>query len=352
MRQREHQAERDRALVRQVLIVAAIVALPLLAWTVRTALLLAFAGTIVAVLLRALAAPLETRLGLRAGHALLLVCCLLGLFLAVVLLLVGGQMRAQVAALARRLPEAIARVEDTFGIALPSAQAVADGEVLDPAALGSLATQVAALGGVAVNGLSLFVIAVVGGVFLAADPALYRRGVVRLLPPARQPGAEETLLAAGAALRLWLGAQFVSMASVGVAAGLGCWALGLPSPLALGLFAGLAGFVPFLGAVAGAVPPMLLALAEGGMAVLWTALLFLAIQQVESNMVTPLVERRLVSLPPALLVFAVVAAGALLGLPGVLLGAPLTVVFYVLVKRLYVREALGQPTTVPGEDAA
>jgi predicted PurR-regulated permease PerM len=69
-------------------------------------------------------------------------------------------------------------------------------------------------------------------------------------------------------------------------------------------------------------------------------------------MVTPLVERRLVSLPPALLVFAVVAAGALLGLPGVLLGAPLTVVFYVLVKRLYVREALGQPTTVPGEDAA
>ncbi|WP_272910997.1 AI-2E family transporter [Falsiroseomonas oryziterrae] len=160
------------------------------------------------------------------------------------------------------------------------------------------------------------------------------------------------MLAAGAALRLWLGAQLVSMAIVGTLAGLGCWALGLPSPLALGLFAGLANFVPLIGAVAGAVPPVLLALAEGGTTFLWTAALFLAIQQVESNMIMPLVERRMVSLPPALLLFAVVAVGVVFGLPGILLAAPITVVAFVLVKKLYVRETLGRATEVPGEAEA
>jgi predicted PurR-regulated permease PerM len=107
--------------------------------------------------------------------------------------------------------------------------------------------------------------------------------------------------------------------------------------------------VPLIGAVAGAVPALLLALAGGVNTTLWTAALFIAIQQVESNTITPWVQRRMVSLPPALLVLAVVAVGLLFGLPDVILAAPLTVVAFVLVKQLYVRETLGQRTEVPGE---
>ena len=72
-------------------------------------------------------------------------------------------------------------------------------------------------------------------------------------------------------------------------------------------------------------------------------------QQLEGNVVEPLVQQRAVTIPPALLLFALVASGLLFGIVGILLGAPLTVVLYVLVKRLYVREALHTDTPLPTE---
>ena len=86
------------------------------------------------------------------------------------------------------------------------------------------------------------------------------------------------------------------------------------------------------------------------MLAVWTALLFLVIQQVESNLIMPVVQRQMVDLPPALLLFSVVAVGLLFGITGVLIAAPLTIVIYVLVKMLWVRDALGQETHVPGEE--
>jgi len=337
----------DFAFLRRVLIAVAVVLLVLLLWAVRDALLLAFGGVVVAVMILALATPLEARLGLTRGRALVIVCLALLLALGLVALLVGNQVEGQFAILAERIPRALAELERRFGLRIPTPEGG-----LDAATLGTLASHAAGLGGMLLGALSALVLAVVGGVFLAADPAGYRRGVAKLLPKGQGARAEEAMLAAGAALRLWLGAQLISMAIVGTLAGLGSWALGLPSPLALGLFAGLANVVPVVGAIAGAVPPLLLALAEGGSTVLWTALLFLAIQQLESNMIMPIVERRMVSIPPALLLFAVVAVGLVFGLPGVILAAPVTVVAFVLVKKLYVRETLGRATDVPGEEEA
>lgn len=80
-----------------------------------------------------------------------------------------------------------------------------------------------------------------------------------------------------------------------------------------------------------------------------TALLYVAVQQVEGNLVTPLLTRRMVDLPPALTLFSIVGFGVVFGLAGVLLTTPLTVVAFVAAKALWIREASGQPTTVPGE---
>jgi predicted PurR-regulated permease PerM len=342
--------------VRKVLIVLALAALALLAWAAHLAILVTFAGIIVAVLLSALAQPLEARLGLSRPWALLVAAAGLASLLTLAATLVGAEVAAQVRDVLGRLPEAIAALGDRFGIAVPR-PGEARGEdaaallgAIDPSWLGGVAGQVASVGGAAANAFSAFVVAVIGGWFLAADPALYRRGVTLLLPRGQRRKAEEAMEASGEALRLWLGAQAISMAAIGILAWLGTWAIGLPSPVALGLFAGLAAFVPLVGSVAGAVPALLLALTVGGDAVLWTAGLFVAIQQVESNMLAPLVQRRMVSLPPALVLFAVVAIGLLFGLPGVILAAPITVVAFVLVKLLYVRETLGHETEVPGEN--
>jgi predicted PurR-regulated permease PerM len=83
--------------------------------------------------------------------------------------------------------------------------------------------------------------------------------------------------------------------------------------------------------------------------VLWTVGLILAVQQLESNVIAPLVMQRVASVPAAVLLFAAVAFGALFGLAGVILAAPLAVVGFVLVQKLYVRQTLGEPAQVPGE---
>ena len=95
---------------------------------------------------------------------------------------------------------------------------------------------------------------------------------------------------------------------------------------------------------------MLLAFAEGPDKALWTLLLFFIVQQIEGNVLEPLVQQRAVDLPPVLLLFALAAGGLIFGVVGIILAAPLTVVIYVLVKRLYVQEALHTPTPLPGED--
>ncbi len=73
------------------------------------------------------------------------------------------------------------------------------------------------------------------------------------------------------------------------------------------------------------------------------------IQQIEGNIIMPIAEKHMVAIPPALALFAILAGGVLFGTLGLIFGFPLAVVIYVLVKKLYVRETLGQSTPVPGE---
>ena len=139
------------------------------------------------------------------------------------------------------------------------------------------------------------------------------------------------------------------MVLVFVLTGLGLWAIGVPAALALALLAGLAEFVPIVGPIVAAVPALLIALSAGWQTALWTLLLYLAIQQVEGNVIQPLVQHRVVSLPPAITVFAVVAFGLLFGSLGVLFATPLAVVVFVAVWTLWVRETPGEPTKLAGD---
>jgi predicted PurR-regulated permease PerM len=115
----------------------------------------------------------------------------------------------------------------------------------------------------------------------------------------------------------------------------------VPSALALGLFAGLAEFVPIVGPIVSAVPALIIALSRSYELALWVLLMFVVLQQIEGNLIQPLIQRRMVSLPPALTLFAVVVFGLLFGAIGVLLATPLTVTGFVLVRQLYIADALG-----------
>jgi predicted PurR-regulated permease PerM len=142
------------------------------------------------------------------------------------------------------------------------------------------------------------------------------------------------------------------MALVAVVSGLAYWWIGLPSPLGLAVIAGVTNFVPFVGPLFGAVPALVFAFTMDLETVLWTGGAVLAIQQVEGNLITPLIQQRAVSMPPALVLFAIMAFGIVFGLPGVFLAVPLTVAAVVLVKKLWVRQTLGEETSVPGEEGS
>jgi predicted PurR-regulated permease PerM len=144
----------------------------------------------------------------------------------------------------------------------------------------------------------------------------------------------------GQALGRWAGGQIMAMIGVGTLSGLAFWAIGLPSPLALGIIAGLTNFIPLLGPILGATPALLFALAIDPVTALWTVGAVIVIQQVEGNVLTPLLQQQAVSLPPAATVFALVVFGVLFGWLGIVLAVPLAVAVMVLVEKLWVKQAL------------
>jgi predicted PurR-regulated permease PerM len=339
------QAFKDADFVRRVLIVIGLVVLALLAWKLSYVVLLTFGAILVAVILRAFAdllarwTPLPKRWTLTAA-ALIILMVMIG-----ILVMFGAQIRGQIAIVSERLPAAIDSFTSQLGLG-PVTHQLPD--MLEGRG-SSVVARLAGYGWALAGGLTDFLLVVVAGIYIAANPTVYRTGLVKLFPPSQHERVSSSLDAIGEALKLWLGAQLMAMIFVGLAVVIGVWLIGLPSPFALGLIAGLLEFVPFIGPVLGALPAILIASTIDGPTVMWTVLLFVVIQQLEANVIFPQLGRRMVSLPPALALFAILAAGVLFGPLGLLFGFPMAVVVFVLVKKLYVRETLGEETAVPGE---
>ncbi len=196
------------------------------------------------------------------------------------------------------------------------------------------------------------VIIIFVGLYFAADPRLYTHGIIQLVPIAKRDHARQILHEVGTTLRWWLGGRLLSMTIIGVLDGLGLWLLGVPLPILLGLLAAILTFIPNLGPILAAIPAMLLALLQSPTLVLYVVALKVGVQAVESYLVTPLVQRRAVALPPVLTISAQVLGGLLLGLLGLILATPLTAATMVLVKKLYIEDVLGDTDNdeLDGED--
>jgi predicted PurR-regulated permease PerM len=193
------------------------------------------------------------------------------------------------------------------------------------------------------------VAAIVAGVFFAAQPQLYLAGLIQLFPPRLHGQASETVEHVAAALRLWLLGQLCQMALIGVLSTLAVWLIGLPSPFALGLIAGLAEFIPYLGPVIAAVPAVLVAANQSPHSIVWVIVAYTLIHQAEGHVIMPFIQRYMVFIPPAVILLAIVAIGMLFGAVAIPLASPIAVVAFVLVKKLYIRDTLGEDSAIPGE---
>jgi predicted PurR-regulated permease PerM len=263
-------------------------------------------------------------------------------------LLVGPALAREMRGLVEFLPTAFAQVAQELRLGSLADLLSASGSV---SSLGDLASRIFAWSTTAVGAVASLVLVIAGGIYLAASPAVYRDGFVKLVPPNYHPNVNAALDDAGAALRWWIRGQFIAMVLVGVMTGLGLWLAGVPSAFALGFIAGLAEFVPIIGPILAAIPIALVAGTQGWDTLLWAIAIVILVQQVESNLITPLIADRIATVAPAVGLFAVVAMGVLFGPLGLLFGFPLAVVFDVTVRRLYVHDTLGEPVEILGEPA-
>ncbi len=329
-----------RLFVARVLVVMTLGGLALLAWQLSELLLIVFGAIVVGVLLHGLASVLCKRLPVPEWVALALVILSLLLALSAIVLLFGSEVAAQIDAFRTTLPAAW----NKFHAWLQSGPL---GPQIDriPEQLRNGASTLAAHAGAIVmsagGGLTNAVLMMVGGIYLAAQPRLYRQGLLRLLPRDQRGVADAALGASGQALRAWLAGQLLAMAVIGTLTGVGLWLLDVPVALGIGLLTALLDFIPIVGPIAAAVPAILLGFTVSPQVALGALLLFVVLQQLEGHVLQPLIQARAVDLPPALLLFSLFGIGMLFGPMGVVLAAPLTVVTYVLIKRLYVQHALG-----------
>ena len=332
--------------IRRVLIILALTSLFFLVWTLRSVLLMLFGAVIVATIFRSLADRLQPVLGGRAGLATgLAILIILGGFAAMIALF-GREVGAQIDTLRGSIPAAWASLEARIGDLGLGHQL---NKIVESANQGSsfssFSRTLLSIG----NGIAETLVVIVAGIFLASQPRFYATGAIKLVPPPKRALVAEAMDECEGALRLWLKGQLIAMIVVGLLVGIGLWLLGIPSALTLGLLAGLLEFIPFAGPIIAMVPAVLLALAVSPDHALWVLLLYLAVQQFEGNVLTPVVQQYAVDLPGVVLLFSLIAFGIIFGTLGIILAAPLAVVSYVLVKRLYVEEALHTETPIPGD---
>ncbi len=311
--------------------------------------MLIFGAVVVAVVVRAIADPLVARFKIRDSYAVLTAILLVLTLVGAVGALFGQQISLQIHQLTDRLPGAWQLLQVRLQ-ASPAAGAIFEQlHNLGSEAGRALAIAPKVLMGLA-GGITTLVLVLVAGVFLSIHPAASREGLLALAPLSARPRLREVLNTCGGALKGWIKAQTISMLLVGTVVGIGLWVIGVPAPLALGLLTGLGQFVPIVGPIASAAPALIVASSAGGEAVLMTLGLYVVVSQLEANLITPLVQKNVASLPVVLGIFGVVGLGTLFGPLGVLFATPLTLVIYTGVTMLYRQDVLHDPAAhAPGE---
>ena len=186
----------------------------------------------------------------------------------------------------------------------------------------------------------LFLILVLA-IYVGADPGLYRRGMLALVPPGARDRAGVVLTRIATVLRRWLVTQLVAMVTIGAVSTVALLVLDVKAAVALGVIAGLLEFVPTIGPIMAAVPAIAMGFLDSPQKALTVGLVYLVIQQLEGHVLIPILMKEGMDLPPALTVVTQGVMALLFGFLGLMVAVPLLALVIVPIKLLYVRGAVG-----------
>jgi len=330
---------------RRSCIFVGIVLVPLLVWFFFDLVLIVLGAVLMAELLWAIATPFMRALRLPKALGLGLAAILILGVIAAAAYLFGTQIGAE-------WQDVLARADAALQAIVGWLEGSPIGKMILSRVQGadfSVTSLAGSIFGVSLRSIEALVVTVIVGLYLAAEPTLYRRGLAMLFPGRWRRSANATFDEIATALRLWLIGQLGQMVVVGLLATAATWLIGLPSPAALGIIAGLAEFVPYIGPLLAAIPALLVAGTNGLDAVIWTAVAYLAIHQLEGNLIVPLIQRQMIAIPPAVMLLGIVTITFIFGHVALIFAAPITIILFVAIKKLYVRDTLGEKTTLPSE---
>lgn len=321
---------------RTILFAIAAVAVAIAIWALLQVILLLFASILVALALSRMAQMVQPLVGENYKLSLsLVVIALVGLIGGMVYFF-GAMIAAEIGNVAAAISQSWDRLR-TMTEGVGWVQTLIDQvRTVDLSALGSGLVPRAydVVSGLVAAGASTVVV-IVSGIYLSFGGGYYRDQVLALMPSRRRPAFMGFTSEAKLHLQGWLVGQLIIMVIVGVTVALTLGLIGVPSAVALGLLAGLVEFVPFLGPLIAGTAAVLVAITAAPELALWTLGAFLVIQQLENNVLQPLVMGRAASLPAVVVIFSLIVFTILFGFAGTLLAVPLAITAAAAVRCFY-----------------
>jgi predicted PurR-regulated permease PerM len=338
-------------------------------WYFASTLFLIFAGMLFGVALNAVTNQFGRMTKLSHALRLTVVCLLLAALLSGVIFLGGATIAEQAKALSGTIKSQVVNVKaflEKYGIdtsyldignlnAAPAGSPAAEKPAAAAHDLPSAGT-IASSGGAILSQTWKIVLGTVGavgnffivlflGLCFAAQPDLYRRGLIFMAPRRHRASVTTVVDRIGATLERWLIAQMITMFAVFFITWVGLMLIGIPSSFILGIQAGLLTFIPTVGALVGGLIVVLASLASGWVAALSAFILFLCIHALESYILTPMLQRQALEIPPATLFAFQILLGVIFGVWGLALALPLVAIGKVVID--FLREDGDKSTTPP-----
>ncbi|MEG4109633.1 AI-2E family transporter [Microcoleus sp. S13_C5] len=175
----------------------------------------------------------------------------------------------------------------------------------------------------------------------------YRHATISLFPAFYRQRADEILSKWEEGLMGWLARVALSRSLIGITSIIGLSVLQVPLPFVYGLLAFILALIPYKGAILSVIPPLLLALLDSPSKAGAVLLLYFLIQQIEGNLVTPIIMEKQVSLLPAYTLAILTAFGFFFGFLGLFLGLPILIVIQIWVKEVLIKDILDRWQTAP-----
>lgn len=344
---------RHRDFIQKILIIIFFALALAILWQGVEVILLIFAGGLLAVFFRTLSETLSKYTPLSQGLALTVVLLLIVGLITLGIWFLAPSVEKQFSELTDQLPSVYEMAQRQLSQYPLGRKIVENMPTAQQFVLGTKSTnifsRVTGMFSTVFNVIVNILIILMTAVYFAFSRETYKEGILKLVPKKREKRAREILSVIHYTLKNFLLGISGSMTINGVLTFLGLWFLGVPFAIPLAIIAGLMSFIPNIGPLIAAAPAVVIALAQSPTQALYVLIIYLAVQNLDGFLISPLIQKRAVSIPPVLIIAAQLMLAVIFGFLGLLLAVPLVAIVFVMVKMIYVEDILNRQVEIKGD---